>query len=223
MIKRISAYMAATAALSTMLMSAPSALAADLPEAPPPPEMRSSVYDWSGAYVGGMVSGIFVDSNYLPIGGADPNLDGDGTMGGIYAGYNYQMGNFVMGIEGDVQFGEVDPNNILDEVDQEIDFMATVRARLGYAHDRTMAYVTGGVAFMDSEITLPAFGESASHSHTGYTFGGGLAHAWTDSLVGRIEYLYANFETKDYVYTPGIVRYYADDFHMVRFGGAWKF
>ena len=222
MIKRFSKRVAAAAALSTMIMSAPAALAADLLP-PPPPEMRSSVYDWSGAYVGGIITGVFVDSNYLPIGGADPNLDGDGTIGGVLAGYNYQMGNFVMGVEGDVQFGEVDPNNILDQVTQEIDFMATLRARLGYAHDRTLAYATGGVAFMDSEITLPAFAESDSNSHTGYTLGGGLEHAWTDSLLARVEYLYANFNTKNYTYTPGTVRYYADDFHMFRFAGAWKF
>ena len=149
MIKRFSLCVAAVAALSTMIVSAPGALAADLLP-PPPPEMRSSVYDWTGVYVGGMITGVFVDSNYLPIGGADPNLDGDGTLGGVYGGYNYQMGSFVMGVEGDVQFGEVDPNNILDQVTQEIDFMATVRGRLGYAHERTVAYVTGGVALMDS-------------------------------------------------------------------------
>lgn len=222
MIKRLSVRMAAAAALSTMMMSAPSALAADLTE-PPPPEFRSSVYDWSGAYIGGLITGVFVDSTYIPIGAADPNLGGDGIMGGIYGGYNYQMGNFVMGVEGDVQFGSVDPRNIIDEVEQDIDFMATLRARLGYAHDRTMAYVTGGVAFMDSEITLPAFGESQSEWHTGWTIGAGLEHAWTDAFVGRIEYLYADFGTEDYVFTPGTVRYYADDFHMVRAGAAWKF
>lgn len=222
MIKSFSLHLATGVAAAAMMMSAPAATAADLLP-PPPPEFRSSVYDWSGAYIGGMVSGVMVDAVYVPSVGPDPNLDGDGLLGGIYAGYNYQMGNFVMGIEGDALFGEVNPNNLLDQVEQDIDFMATARARLGYAHDRTMAYVTGGIAFMDSEITLPFFGESQSKSHTGYTVGGGLEHAWTDNFVGRIEYLFASFDVKDYVFTPGSVRYDPDDFHMVRVGGAWKF
>ncbi len=225
MMKRFSLRMAAAVALSTLMTSAPSALAADLlPPPPPPPEIRTSVYDWSGAYVGGMISGVMVDATYVPLAGPDPNLDGDGVLGGVYAGYNYQMGNFVLGIEGDAQFGEVNPNNLLDNVDQDIDFMATIRGRLGYAHDRTMAYFTGGVAFMDSEIILPGFGgESDSKSHTGYVLGGGLEHAWTDNMVGRIEYLFASFDTKQYDFAPGSLNYDPDDIHMVRFGGAWKF
>lgn len=224
MIKRFSVHMAAAAALSTMMMTAPGALAADLLP-PPPPEFRPSVYDWSGAYVGGLVSAVMVDALYVPFAGNDPNLDGDGILGGVYAGYNYQMGNFVMGVEGDALFGEVDPNNLLDQVDQDIDFMATIRGRLGYAHDRTMAYITGGVAFMDSEILLtgPFAGQSDSNSHTGYVVGGGLEHAWTDNMVGRIEYLYASFDTEQYDFPAGSLSYDPEDIHMVRFGGAWKF
>ena len=70
---------------------------------------------------------------------------------------------------------------------------------------------------------MPAFAERDAKSHVGYKLGGGLEHAWTDSLLGRVVYLYAKFNTKDYNYTPGIVRYYADDFHMFRVGGAYKF
>ena len=222
MIKSISLRMAAAVAVSTLMLSAPFANAADI-DPPLPPEIRSSVYDWSGPYIGGVVSGVMVDAYYIPSVGPDPNLDGDGIMGGVMAGYNYQMGSFVLGLEGDAMFGEVNPDNQLDMVEQDIDFMASIRGRLGWAHDRTLAYFTGGVVFMDSEITLPFFGESDSKSHTGWTVGGGLEHAFTDHLTGRIEYSFAEFDTKDYSYTPGTVRYTPDDFHIVKFGGAWKF
>lgn len=212
----------AASAIAAFLISAPAAEAADLLP-PPPPEIRTSIWDWSGAYVGGAFAGVYVDGLYTPSVGPDPDLRGDGMMGGLYAGYNYAIGNIVMGLEGDAMFGEVDPRNQLDQVNQEIDFWASVRARAGYAHDRTMAYVTGGVAFMDSEITLPAFSESQSHSHVGYVVGGGLEHAWSDYFVGRIEYLFSSFDTKDYVFTPGTVNYEPNEVHMVRFGGAWKF
>ncbi len=222
MFSRVSLNFAAAAAVSMMVFT-PAAQAADPLPPPPPPEFRPAVYDWSGAYIGGIIAGVFVDGDYVPVGSPDPDLNGDGILGGIYAGYNYQAGSFVFGVEGDALFGEVDPQNILDGVVQDIDFMATIRARLGFAHDRTMAYVTGGVAFIDSEITLPAFGESDSNSHTGYVVGGGLEHAWTDNFVGRIEYLFADFDEKTYNYTPGQVIHGPENVHMVRFGGAWKF
>ncbi len=222
MFSRVFVKFATTVAMSALMMFPPAAQAADLLP-PPPPDIRDSIYDWSGGYLGGLLSFVFIDNQYLPIGAADPDLSGDGYLGGIYAGYNYQTGNLVMGIEGDVLFGEVDPRNIIDQVDQDVDFMATVRARLGFAHDRTMAYVTGGVAWLDSEISLPAFGESASNTHFGYVVGGGLEHAWTDNFVGRIEYLFADFEDETYTYTPGQILTGIDEVHSVRFGGAWKF
>jgi outer membrane immunogenic protein len=222
MIKSFSMRMAAAVAVTTLMLTAPVAQAADLLP-PPPPEMRTSVYDWSGAYIGAGFMGVGVDSNYVPVGNPDPNLDGDGPMGSLYAGYNYQMGSYVMGIEGDVSFGHVDPNNILDEVEQEIDFMASLRARIGWVHDSTMIYGTAGIAWADSEITLPAFGESDSKTHTGYIIGGGVEHAFTNHLVGRMEYMFADFNEKTYTYTPGQVITGLDEVHMVRVGGAWKF
>ena len=222
MIKSFSLRMAAAVAMTTMMLAAPVAQAADLLP-PPPPQMRSSVYDWTGGYIGVSFTGVGVDSNYVPVGAADPNLDGDGPMGGLYAGYNYQTGSYVLGIEGDVNFGHVDPNNLLDEVEQEIDFMAAIRARVGWAHGNTLIFGTAGIAWADSEITLPAFGESDSHTHTGWTIGGGVEHAFTDHLVGRMEYTFADFDSKTYNYTPGQVITGLDEVHSVRVGAAWKF
>ena len=232
MVKRPLHYAASALAAAIVFSGVSSALAADLPPPPPPIEIRDSVFDWSGIYVGGFAGFGFIDNRYLPTPGSDPVLSGDGYMIGAYAGYNYQIDNFVMGLEGDVSFGSIDPVNLIDQVEQDVDFFSSIRARLGYAHGRTMAYVTGGVAWADSEIYLPAFDEADSKTHFGYVVGGGLEHAWTDNFVGRIEYLFADLGNETYDYPGAAIAVGAatatidtgmDELHQVRFGGAWKF
>ncbi len=228
MFKRYFNNTASAIAAAMVLSSAGAVLAADLPPPPPPPiEIRDAVYDWSGAYIGVNAGLGFGDSTYIPSGSPDPDLAGDGYLIGGYAGYNYQMSNFVMGIEGDVSFGEVNPENTIDQVEQDVDLFASIRARLGYAHGRTLAYLTGGVAWADSEIYLPQFDASESKTHFGYVVGGGLEHAWTDNFVGRIEYLFADLGSKDYDFPQACatctIDLDMDDFHIVRAGAAWKF
>jgi outer membrane immunogenic protein len=233
MVQRSLLGTASALATAFMISGTATALAADLPPPPPPPvEIRDSVFDWSGIYVG-INTGIgFADGNYVPTATADPDLAGDGWMIGGVVGYNYQMNNFVMGIEGDINYGEINPTNLADNVFQDIDFFATLRARLGYAHGNTMAYVTGGMAWADSEVTADVIlaADSDSKTHFGWVVGGGLEHAWTDNLTGRIEYLFADLGSETYSYPPSFCGQPAceidldlDDFHVVRFGGAWKF
>ncbi len=58
-------------------------------------------------------------------------------LGGVHAGYNWQKdGPLVLGIEGDVMFGD------------EVDYLASIRGRIGYAMGDVLLYGTGGVAFM---------------------------------------------------------------------------
>ncbi len=237
MVQRYLISAASAAAVASVIGSATIALAADLPPPPPPPvEIRESVYDWSGLYVGVNAGAGFADSHFRPDGGSDPDLSGDGYLIGGYAGYNYQMNNFVVGIEGDVSYGDVNPENRLWHPDvgpafQDVDFFATIRARLGYAHGNTLAYVTGGAAWADSELRLPVQpDESDSQTHFGYVVGGGLEHAWTENFITRVEYLYADLGTESYNYPNSCstapdcnVNVNMADFHVVRAGAGWKF
>ena len=104
--------------------------------------------DWTGIYVGahaGMVSGstrgthpLFVFSGY--------NSEPAGVAGGLLGGYNWQFGNVVAGIEVDYTFSDAGDgvDNASWAATVELDHMASLRARLGYAVDDTMLYVTGG-------------------------------------------------------------------------------
>ena len=99
--KRVS--LAASAVV--LSLSALPAFAADLdlpPPPPPMPELRASVTDWTGLYIGGYLGVGCLGAYYIPSVADDPNMGGCAGMGGVYGGYNYQVGSsFVVGIEAD--------------------------------------------------------------------------------------------------------------------------
>jgi outer membrane immunogenic protein len=148
-------------ALIALGLSAP-ALAADMPvkvKAPPP----VVVYDWSGAYVGFNIGGVWteIDRHYpnLPAFGvqADYESKGDDVIYGFHAGAQGQWGNWVLGIEAAYSacFRECQSSVRLSNaifVGPPIDAYSkmtnlfTVGPRLGFAWDRWMVYGTGGYA-----------------------------------------------------------------------------
>ena len=83
------------------------------------------------------------------------NFGMDGAMGGAHAGYDWQNGPWVLGIEGDIEGGDIGglhrntttvPTHSIGEY---MDFDASVRGKVGFAFDRVLLYGTGGVAFGD--------------------------------------------------------------------------
>jgi outer membrane immunogenic protein len=240
---RISLAAAALASVSA------AAIAADmLPPPPPPPEMRPATYDWSGPYVGGFVSIVSEEGHYdifpdcpvvPPPGGCpprDPEMSGSGFAGGVLAGWNYDMDGFVMGIEGDWGWGgKIAQNREPAELTTlDLDNIATIRARAGVAFDDTLIYITGGAAF--AELTFggevgPAGGsvhDEDSDWVSGWTIGGGIEHAFTDSLHGRLEYLFvdlddSNFRLQDPAGFGGSLTQHVDEIHMVRAAVTWNF
>ena len=222
MYKLIKAVSLATVAYSAI--AANIALAADLPPPPPPMvEIRDSTYDWSGAYIGALIGVGSADNTYVPIGAADPQIAGSGLLGGIMVGYNYQMDNMVAGVEADGMFTGIHPENSADGVDQKLTYLATIRARLGYAHDNTLFYGTAGIGFMGSKFHILPANETVKKNHIGFVVGGGMEHAFTQNFILRAEYLYGRFGKKNYVYTPGTVKTGMDNLHIARAGFAYKF
>jgi opacity protein-like surface antigen len=113
-------------------------------------------------------------------------VDGDasGFMGGAQIGYNWQFSQFVVGVEGDISATDLDG----------INWLATVRGRLGYAWDRVMPYATAGLAI--AEIDTP-FLSSSSETETGWTAGGGIEVAVSDNVSVRGEYLHFDLSDID--------------------------
>lgn len=207
------------------------------------------VYDWTGPYIGlqggyawgeNDVSATQAESTEVLLraavaNGRDGDMDLDGFVGGLHAGYNWQSDALVLGIEGDIEFADmngdtdvVDDGGVkIGEVEQEIDWLGSLRLRAGFAADRALFYATGGLAVGGVEITLEDGDgdEFASNSETnwGWTLGGGVEYAFTDDLSARIEYRYTDLGNIDADNGDGDGGKADTAFHAVRAGLSWHF
>jgi outer membrane immunogenic protein len=140
------------------------------------------------------------------------NLNGAGSAGlgdpagwrvGAELDYDYQIGNFVVGIAGDAfytWYGSTasGPQN---SVSTRLFDYETVRGRLGYAVGRLMVFGTGGVAFGDLEISNPS-GTSQRQILTGWTAGGGAEWVWNNNVTLRGEVAHTDFGSANFENLP---------------------
>ena len=160
-----------------------SAGAADLPARVELPAVVAPAFSWTGVYLGGELGWIRTDPAYttgvlllgMPFVVSSSPSDKNGLSYGALAGYNYQAGNVVLGIEGDFQgwtVGKIRYTAITgDFLTAHSKCGGSVRGRLGYAADRALLYATGGAAFVSNETSIPT---------TGISIGGdGTRWGWT--------------------------------------------
>ncbi|MEO3998118.1 outer membrane protein [Mesorhizobium sp. CAU 1732] len=181
---------------ATFAMLAAPAYAADaiVYEPTPVAPMAPAVFDWTGFYVG--VQGGYAWTHL----GNGADIDLDGGQLGAHAGANWQSGAFVFGLEADVDYNWNETDFVVIGSPAfgtfELDWQGSARIRAGYAFDRTLVYVTGGVAAGRIEGTLTdAVGDFFRETHTevGYTVGAGVEHAFAEKWTGRLEYRYTDF------------------------------
>lgn len=194
------------------------------------------VFVWTGGYVGLQAGYAWGDST-LDFDGTDyiVPLDPEGFLGGVYAGYNYQFAsNIVLGAEADFQFSAADSSDVLGIFNGGVDprfryysdqkWNASLRARLGYAVDRFLPFVTAGVAFAEyehGEALAQPFSET--DTYTGWTIGGGADYAVTDNFVVRAEYRYSDFGSESFEPLGWTAHDVELSTHDVRLGVAYKF
>ena len=189
-----------------------SAMAADLPVAPIAPAYVPA-FSWTGLYLGGELGWIRKDPEYttgaLVLGTpfvASAASSKNGVSYGILAGYDYQIGSLVFGIEGDLQgwtVGTIRYTSITgDFLTAHSKWGGSVRGRLGYAADHALFYFTGGAAFSSNETSIPTTGISIGGDDTrvGWTVGAGIDYAITNNWFAGIEYRYSQFEAKSFIY-----------------------
>jgi outer membrane immunogenic protein len=184
------------------------ALGADLPIYTKAPAAAAPMYDWSGFYVGvfggGGVGNHNLNNALGPAGFANftVNYESKGALGGGEAGYNWQSGNIVFGVEGDAfwsSFKGDDAAQALGAIDStKLRWGATLRGRGGIAVDRLMLFFTGGWAYgeflhTDTDLVNGLGIDQFTANRSGLTAGGGIAYAITDSLIGKVEYRYFDF------------------------------
>jgi outer membrane immunogenic protein len=234
---------------SAVLAASAPARAADMAvKAPPPPP----IYDWSGFYAGLNLGGDWGHSSITPdpglpfpafannVGGifiitpgqfaTFPSTAGNGAsvLGGGQAGYNWQIGHFVYGLEGDIDGTGLRENatsiltrttlsgtqTVTANFSANIDWIATLRGRIGYACDRgLLLYATGGLAVAGTTLNtaygivepaqLPGLGPnpgtaSSSRTLAGWTAGVGAEWAFDRKWSAALEYRHSDFGSGGY-------------------------
>lgn len=220
--------------------------AADLYTPPPVYEPAPAyVFNWTGFYVGAHVGYGWGDADvknkdeFL----YDFSPDIDGPFVGAQGGFNYQVGNIVLGLEADVSWADIDGKDSTDfggvgpfgetTVEQEIEWFGTVRGRLGYAMGELLPYITGGFAWARSERKsewdgqiFPPGSTSDKNTHTGWVIGGGVEWAFTRNVTAKLEYQYLDFGSETYELDLGAA--FSEprvdlDLHTVRLGVNYLF
>jgi outer membrane immunogenic protein len=146
-------------------------------------------HDWSGPYLGVHLGGIFTEfDNDVP---ANPGPVGDagGLIAGVQAGYNWQFGRWVAGIEADLSSIDLEGNSAFGSFEEDV--MGTLRLRGGFAWDRFLIYATAGAAFTHVEAQLTGAG-SDDDIAVGPAAGIGVEAALWRNWSVRAEYLYAH-------------------------------
>lgn len=255
------------ASAAAAALMAGGAFAADLPvrSAAPAPIVVAPVFTWSGFYVGvnagygGDRFAVTTDAYIDAQGGFVDNSDAhkmrsSGFLGGVQVGYNWQFANrMVLGLEADYQWtgikGDAFRSNVScgydgdcygaqGQINSKITGFGTVRARLGYAFDRSLLYVTGGWAYgrvkstgyIDQYSGYDTDGASFSRSNNmtgGWTVGAGLEYALTNNLSFKTEYLFVDLGKKTVLSydngKSGALIKQDTRFHVVRAGLNYRF
>ncbi|MHC1727679.1 MAG: outer membrane protein [Syntrophobacteraceae bacterium] len=194
-------------------------------------------FDWTGPYAGVHLGygwgdpAMHVDP--LPHNFVSPDqapskmhLGPTGIVGGVQAGYNYQMGRFVAGIEADFSGSAMSGSQSVSPIPftdgstfpgsvsahEETNWFGTLRPRLGYTVTPTLLiYGTGGLAYGNvsysantnfappGTATYPA---SFSKTQVGWTAGGGVEYAFSKRWTVKAEYLYMNLGSASVIARP---------------------
>jgi outer membrane immunogenic protein len=241
-------WLMGAAAATLTVAGAFAAQAADLPtrKEAPAPVFVPPPFTWTGFYIGGNAGGVWSTGNasttvyangfpfvttYFPSGNLGNSQSG--FIGGGQAGYNWQTGAFVLGVETDFDGTSLSRSrNIIGPAFLEpiagvndfftlnssvkLDWLGSTRARVGFVatpDNRLMIYGTGGFAYGGGSAHLNFYdnvdgfywsSSSGSQTRTGWTIGGGLEYAWTNNWTIGAEYLYYNLGSKHLLTVPNL-------------------
>jgi high affinity Mn2+ porin len=219
-------------ALGALVFEAP-ARAADM-KLPVKAPYLQPVFDWTGFYIGGHTgygrgSSNAVLSDPVPSATVTDSIF-SGVVGGVQGGYNWRApSGLLLGVEADLTFPNYLPSNSIisrlispnSDVLHQLDYVGTLRGRLGYASGHWLFYATGGLAFAGERfINTPAAGsdEKIIHHRLGWAAGAGVEYAFAPHWTVRLEYLYDQFQRADIRFPQGAQHSSTLDFQSLRIG-----
>lgn len=174
---RILAGLAALTALATPVAAAD--LSASYGYAP----QAALPTSWNGFYIGANAG-----YGWGSAAGDNPN----GAIGGFQAGFNFQGAGspIVFGVETDFDWSGVSAGSF------SVNYLGTVRGRVGFAAERFLVYATGGLAYGEGQYQV--FGLSNTQTSYGWTLGAGAEYALDRNWSARAEYLYVDLGSSTY-------------------------
>jgi len=214
------------ASVAGTIVAPVAAHAADMPVKAAPKPVAAPVVvapSWAGLYVGVHAGAAWHKAKADSNGYYEPKLSDTktGFAGGGLIGYNLQSGIVVYGVEADItglngkatdfkwvgDGSQAATRDAKYDFQSKIDWMATLRARLGVTTGNLLIYVTGGVAWaeINNKLTYTdhcCFGGarmtwSDNKTKTAPVFGGGFEYMFSPNWIGRVEGLWADFGTSD--------------------------
>ena len=238
----------ALASAATLALGA-TAAAADLSMPYKAPYAQPAASGWTGFYLGiNGGGGIGLDRSDFSVAGttfATVRNTISGGLGGVQAGYNYQAGMFVVGVEADYQFSNLTGGvsapcvaalcgiDLTATYGQKMPWFGTARVRLGFTQGGWLLYVTGGYTYarLETDAFAAAGATTASYSlhenRGGWNAGTGIEVMLTGNWTARVEYLYLDLGTRSSSMTftglPTIVDNARFGMHLARLGVNYKF
>ena len=240
-------------------------LAADIPITKTPPAVAAAIYDWSGFHVGVNAGGTWgsydpqtsTSGSFYGVTSAgqinragSQTIDPTGFAAGAQAGYDWQLGRFVVGVEADfdalhlngvangsaVTFITSPANRFVLTAYAHSDWMFTLRPRVGVAVNDWLFYATGGLALANvrGDFLLTGSGgalQSAALDEIkpGYAVGGGVEWGVSSNFSVKAEYLHTSFDrmvagqTSSNIPTQHFVQSEALTADLVRLGLNYRF
>lgn len=180
--RSIAALLATVAIASPALAGGPVAVEPEPTVTPIAQPIIASGMDWTGAYAGVQLGYADVDSN-------GSFYDGDGMIGGIHAGYRWDMGSIVAGAEVDWDTADIDLGS--DPVLGSVDDVARLKLMVGTEIGRSLVYGTVGAAHASATV------DGEDYSDNGWLFGAGFDYAVNDRWTVGGEVLKHKFDDFD--------------------------
>ncbi len=214
------------AVLGALLAQGP-ASAADLGSGPrdysSPVAPRMDLERWTGFYLGAAVGGSFGDSGISGDFGSG-SIGTSGWNASVLAGYNWQVGRTVLGVETDLgsgAFGGSASNGVFRQ-GLDVNALGSFRGRLGFLMTPSiMVYGTAGYAWANTDFGIDG-GDKTREWMNGYQLGLGTELMLNPKMTMRLEYLYTDFGDRTLTQS-GLTNNIGTDFHTVRAGLTFKF
>jgi outer membrane immunogenic protein len=215
-------HLLAIAAASIMSTAAASAADLRMPYKAPPP---APMFSWTGFYVGAHIGGTWgtteAEINSISVLGLAfsgftlpvTSQSFNGFIGGGQAGYNWQSGIVVFGVEGEIAATNAKgtaPCLVVLSCESKQSWMATAAARLGLADGRDLYYVKGGAAWSHNTYSanlnvLLSANTEVSDNRWGWLVGAGMEHAFTPALSAKLEYNFVDYGSENYNFALNVL------------------